>query len=38
MDMKTNVIDFVAGPIESYEDQLYGYKAAHEAFILYKGC
>jgi len=36
MDMKTNVIDFVAGPIESYEDQLYGYKAAHEAFILIK--
>ena len=36
MDMKSNKIDFVVGPIESYEDQLYGYKAAHEAFILIK--
>lgn len=36
MDMKTNTIDFVVGPIENYEDQLYGYKAAHEAFILVK--
>ncbi|MBN2481604.1 MAG: Zn-dependent hydrolase [Bacteroidales bacterium] len=36
MDMKENLIDFVAGPIETYEDQLYGYKAAHEAYILIK--
>jgi len=36
MDMKTNTIDFVVGPIENYEDRLYGYKAAHEAFILIK--
>lgn len=36
MDMKTNKIDFVVGPIESYEDQLFGYKAAHEAYILIK--
>jgi hypothetical protein len=36
MDMKNNVIDFVIGPIESYEDQLYGYKASHEAYILVK--
>jgi hypothetical protein len=36
MDMKTNLIDFIVGPIENYEDQLYGYKAAHEAFILLK--
>jgi hypothetical protein len=36
MDMKTNNIDFVAGPIENYEDRLFGYKAAHEAFILLK--
>ena len=27
MDMKTNTIDFVVGPIETYEDQLFGYKA-----------
>ena len=36
MDMKTNKIDFVVGPIETYEDQLFGYKAAHEAYILVK--
>lgn len=36
MDMKTNRIDFIAGPIETYEDQLFGYKAAHEAYILVK--
>ncbi len=36
MEMKTNTIDFVVGPIESYEDQLFGYKASHEAFILVK--
>ncbi|MCT4638015.1 MAG: Zn-dependent hydrolase [Bacteroidales bacterium] len=36
MDMKTNNIDFVVGPIENYQDQRYGYKAAHEAFILIK--
>jgi hypothetical protein len=36
MDMKNNNIDFVVGPIENYEDRLYGYKAAHEAFILIK--
>ena len=36
MDMKTNSIDFVIGPIENYEDGLYGYKAAYESFILIK--
>jgi hypothetical protein len=36
MEMKNNTIDFVIGPIESYEDQLYGYKAAFEAYILIK--
>jgi hypothetical protein len=36
MEMKNNVIDFVVGPIETYEDQLYGYKASHEAYILVK--
>ena len=36
MDMKTNNIDFVVGPIENYEDALFNYKAAHEAFILIK--
>lgn len=36
MDMKTNRIDFVVGPIETYEDQLFGYKASYEAYILLK--
>ncbi|HEU4629107.1 MAG TPA: hypothetical protein VFS08_05155 [Gemmatimonadaceae bacterium] len=36
MDMKDNTIDVVIGPIETYDDQLYGYKAAHEAFVLVK--
>ncbi len=34
--MKNNTIDFVVGPIESYEDKLFGYKASHEAYILIK--
>jgi hypothetical protein len=29
-------VDFVVGPIENYLDSRYGYKAAHEAFILIK--
>lgn len=36
MDMKDNTIDVVIGPIETYEDQLFGYKAAYEAFVLVK--
>lgn len=36
MDMKTNGIDVVIGPIENYEDQLFGYKTAHEAYVLIK--
>ncbi len=36
MEMKDNTIDVVIGPIETYEDQLFGYKAAFEAYILIK--
>ncbi len=36
MNMKTNRIDVVIGPIETYEDQLFGYKAAHEGYVLIK--
>ncbi len=36
MDMKDNDIEFVVGPIENYEDALFGYKAAFEGFILIK--
>ena len=36
MDMKTNDIDVVIGPIENYEDGLYGYKTAFECYVLLK--
>jgi hypothetical protein len=36
MDMKSNTIDVVIGPIENYDDELFGYKTAHEAFVLIK--
>ncbi len=36
MDMKNNTLEIVIGPIETYEDALFGYKAAHEAFVLIK--
>jgi hypothetical protein len=36
MDMKTNAFDLVIGPIETYEDALFGYKAAYEAYVLIK--
>ena len=28
MDMKDNTLDIVIGPIETYEDELFGYKAS----------
>lgn len=36
MDMKTNTLDIVIGPIETYEDALFGYKATHEGIVLIK--
>ncbi len=36
MDMKNNPIDLVIGPIETYEDQLFGYKASYESYVLIK--
>jgi hypothetical protein len=36
MDMKTNTLDIVIGPIETYEDQLFGNKASHEGYVLIK--
>ncbi len=36
LDMKRNPIDVVIGPIETYDDELFGYKAAHEAYVLIK--
>ncbi|MCW8846943.1 MAG: Zn-dependent hydrolase [Gammaproteobacteria bacterium] len=36
MDMKSNTVDLVYGPIETYEDKLFGYKASFEAYVLIK--
>ncbi len=36
MEMKDNRLDIVIGPIETYEDQLFGYKASHECYVLVK--
>ena len=36
MDMKSNPIELVIGPIETYEDALFGYRAAFETFVLLK--
>ncbi len=36
MEMKDNTLDVVIGPIETYEDRLYGYKAANEGYVLIK--
>jgi hypothetical protein len=36
MDMKSNPIELVIGPIETYEDQLFGYRASYEAYVLIK--
>jgi hypothetical protein len=36
LDMKRNALDVVIGPIETYDDGLFGYKAAHEAYVLVK--
>jgi hypothetical protein len=36
MDMKNNAVELVIGPIETYQDALYGYRAAYETFVLIK--
>lgn len=36
MEMQDNQIDLVIGPIETYEDALFGTKAAFEAYVLIK--
>jgi len=36
MDVKDNEIDIVIGAIETYEDALYDYRAAFEAYVLLK--
>lgn len=36
MDMKSNPVELVIGAIETYEDMLFGYRAAYEAYVLIK--
>lgn len=36
MDLEDNQIDIIIGPIENYEDQLFGHKAAYESYVLVK--
>ena len=36
MDLRGNPVDVVIGPIESYEDQLFGSKTAYEGLVLIK--
>jgi hypothetical protein len=36
MDMKNNPVELVIGPIEYYQDALYGYRSAFETFVLIK--
>ncbi len=36
MDTKTNLIELVIGPIETYQDALFGSRAAFETFVLLK--
>jgi hypothetical protein len=36
MDMKNNPVELVIGPIETYQDALFGYRAAFETFVLVK--
>ncbi|RZK37888.1 MAG: Zn-dependent hydrolase [Pedobacter sp.] len=36
LDMKTNGLDIIIGPIENYEDKLFNARAAFEAYVLVK--
>lgn len=36
MDLVDNQVDIIIGPIENYEDQLFGHKAAYESYVLVK--
>ncbi|MEM9208639.1 MAG: Zn-dependent hydrolase [Pseudomonadota bacterium] len=36
MDVRGNPIELVIGAIETYEDRLFGYRAAYEAYVLVK--
>jgi hypothetical protein len=36
MDVKDNEVELIIGPIETYEDRLFGFKAAYQAYVLVK--
>ncbi len=36
MDVKSNPVELVIGPIETYEDRLFGYRTAYESYVLIK--
>jgi hypothetical protein len=36
LDMKTNTLDIIIGPIENYEDKLFNARTAFEAYVLVK--
>lgn len=36
LDMKTNTLDLIIGPIENYEDKLLNARASYEAYVLVK--
>ncbi len=36
MDVRDNQIDVVIGPIENYEDALFGYRTSYESYVLIK--
>ena len=36
LDISDNTLDIIIGPIENYEDHLYNYKTAYEAYVLVK--
>lgn len=36
MDVRDNEVDIVIGPVEPYEDKLFGYRAAYESMVLLK--
>jgi hypothetical protein len=36
INMKSNTLDIIIGPTEHYEDKLYNYRTAYEAYILVK--
>ncbi len=36
MDVKSNPVELVIGPIETYEDRLFGYRSAYSSYVLLK--